>query len=97
MLTFTFDGVENVGVKTTEIKIKRASIAIEDGELIFDNYTTPSRRVKLYGSPGLGRKGFQYDPGGNADHKIYRYEELLMKTILKERSSCKENPRQSQN
>jgi len=50
MLTFTFDGVENVGVKTTEIKIKRASIAIEDGELIYDNYTTPSRRVKLYGS-----------------------------------------------
>ena len=50
MLTFTFDGVENVGVKTTEIKIKRASIAIEDGELIFDNYTTPSRRVKLYGT-----------------------------------------------
>lgn len=50
MLTFTFDGVENVGVKTMEIKIKRSSIAIEDGELIYDNYTTPSRRVKLYGS-----------------------------------------------
>src|SRR5690349_4037366 len=50
MLTFTFDGVENVGVKTTEIKIKRASIAIEDGELIYDNYSTPSRRVKLYGT-----------------------------------------------
>ena len=50
MLTFTFDGVENVGVKTTEIKIKRSSIAIEDGELIYDNYSTPSRRVKLYGS-----------------------------------------------
>jgi len=50
MLTFTFDGVENVGVKTMEIKIKRASIAIEDGELIYDNYTTPSRRVKLYGT-----------------------------------------------
>src|SRR4030095_13260020 len=47
---FTFDGVENVGVKTMEIKIKRASIAIEDGELIYDNYTTPSRRVKLYGT-----------------------------------------------
>jgi hypothetical protein len=29
MITFTFDGVENVGVKTMEIKIKRASIAIE--------------------------------------------------------------------
>jgi len=50
MTTFTFDGVENVGVKTMEIKIKRASIAIEDGELIYDNYSTPSRRVKLYGT-----------------------------------------------
>lgn len=50
MITFTFDGVENVGVKTMEIKIKRASIAIEDGELIYDNYSTPSRRVKLYGT-----------------------------------------------
>jgi hypothetical protein len=50
LITFTFDGVENVGVKTMEIKIKRASIAIEDGDLIYDNYTTPSRRVKLYGT-----------------------------------------------
>jgi len=50
MITFTFNGAENVGVKTMEIKIKRASIAIEDGELIYDNYSTPSRRVKLYGT-----------------------------------------------
>ena len=50
MLTFTFDGVENVGVKTIEIKLKRGSIALEDGELIYDNYSTPSRRVKLFGT-----------------------------------------------
>jgi len=50
MLIFTIDGVENIGVKTVEIKIKRASIAIEDDELIYDNYSTPSRRVKLYGT-----------------------------------------------
>src|SRR5215510_7849355 len=50
MLTFTFDGVENVGVKTIEIKMKRGSIALEDDELIYDNYSTPSRRVKLYGT-----------------------------------------------
>src|SRR6185369_10902795 len=50
MITFRFNGVEDVGVKTMEIKIKRASIAIEDGELIYDNYTTPSRRVKLFGT-----------------------------------------------
>ena len=50
MLTFTFDGVENVGVKTVEIKMKRGSIALEDGELVYDNYTTPSRRVRLFGT-----------------------------------------------
>lgn len=50
MITFTFNGVENTGIKTMDIKIKRASIAIEDGELIYDNYSTPSRRVKLYGT-----------------------------------------------
>jgi len=50
LLVFTFDGIENVGIKTMELKIKRGSIAIEDGELIYDNYTTPSKKVKLYGS-----------------------------------------------
>ncbi len=50
MLTFTINGVENVGVQTVEIKRKRASISIEDGELIYENYSTPSRRVKLYGT-----------------------------------------------
>jgi hypothetical protein len=50
MITFTFNGVENVGVKTMEIKLKRGSIGLEDGDLIYDNYSTPSRRVKLYGN-----------------------------------------------
>jgi hypothetical protein len=49
-LIFTFNGVENVGIKTMELKMKRGSIAVEDGELIYDNYTTPGRRVKLYAS-----------------------------------------------
>src|SRR5262245_26965190 len=49
-MVFTFNGVENVGLKEMDIKIKRGSIAIEDGELIYDNYNTPPRRVKLYGS-----------------------------------------------
>jgi hypothetical protein len=49
-LIFTFNGVENVGIKTMELKMKRGSITVEDGELIYDNYTTPGRRVKLYAS-----------------------------------------------
>jgi hypothetical protein len=50
LIVFTFGGVENVGLKEMDIKIKRGSISIEDGELIYDNYNTPPRRVKLYGS-----------------------------------------------
>src|SRR4030095_2718532 len=50
LMTFTFEGVENVGVKTMDIKIKRGGVSIEDGELIYDNYNTPPRRVKLYGN-----------------------------------------------
>ena len=50
LLVFTFDGVENVGVKTMVVKMKRANISIEDGELIYDNYTTPPKKVKFYGS-----------------------------------------------
>ncbi|HET9825562.1 MAG TPA: hypothetical protein VFP87_09510 [Chitinophagaceae bacterium] len=50
LMIFTFNGVENVGVKTMEIKVKRASVALEDGDLIYDNYTTPPRHVKFYAS-----------------------------------------------
>jgi len=50
MMVFTFDGVENVGVKTMDIKVKRGSIEIVDGDLIYDNYNTPPRHVKLYAS-----------------------------------------------
>ncbi|MFI5187708.1 MAG: hypothetical protein ACHQF0_13335 [Chitinophagales bacterium] len=49
-LVFTFNGIENIGIKTMDLKVKRGGISIEDGELIYDNYTTPGRRVKLYGS-----------------------------------------------
>jgi len=49
-IVFTFDNVENVGIKTMELKVKRGGISIEDGELIYDNYTTPGRRVKMYGN-----------------------------------------------
>ena len=50
LTVFTFNGVENVGVKTIDIKVKKGSIAVEDGDLIYDNYNTPPRHVKLYAS-----------------------------------------------
>lgn len=48
LMVFTFNGVENVGVKTMEVKVKKGSVAIEDGDLIYDNYSTPPRHVKFY-------------------------------------------------
>ena len=47
--TFTFNGVDNIGVKTIELKNKKGNVSLEDGELVFSNYTTPPRRVKMIG------------------------------------------------
>jgi hypothetical protein len=44
---FTFDGIDNIGVKTIKLKNKKGNVSMEDGELVFSNYTTPPRRVKM--------------------------------------------------
>jgi hypothetical protein len=46
---FTINGIENVGVKSVILKKKKGNISIEDDQLIYNNYTTPPKRVKLYG------------------------------------------------
>jgi len=48
LMVFTFNGVDNVGVKTMDIKVKKSSIELADGDLIYDNYNTPPKHVKLY-------------------------------------------------
>jgi hypothetical protein len=48
LMVFTFNGVDNVGVKAMDIKVKKASIELADGDLIYDNYNTPPKHVKLY-------------------------------------------------
>jgi hypothetical protein len=49
LTVFTFDGVENVGIKAIRLKSKGESILIEDQKLIYNNYTTSSRRLKIFG------------------------------------------------
>ena len=44
---FTFNGVDNIGVKGIKLKNKKGNVSMEDGELVFSNYTTPPRRVKM--------------------------------------------------
>jgi hypothetical protein len=46
---FTFNGVDNIGVKTIVLKNKKGNISLEDGELVYSNYSTPPKRVKLFG------------------------------------------------
>ncbi len=44
---FTFNGIDNIGVKAIKLKNKKGNVSMEDGELVFSNYTTPPRRVKM--------------------------------------------------
>ena len=46
---FNIDGIENVGIKSIHLKDKHGSIFIEDEKLIYNNYVTTSRKVKLIG------------------------------------------------
>lgn len=46
---FNIDGIENVGIKAIRLKNKNGSVLIEDDKLIYNNYVTTSRRVKLFG------------------------------------------------
>ncbi|HKZ66610.1 MAG TPA: hypothetical protein VJ111_09660 [Chitinophagaceae bacterium] len=50
---FTFDGVENVGVKSMKIKKRKGSISIEDDVLVYNNYKIPAKRVVLVGTLSL--------------------------------------------
>ncbi len=48
LTVFTINNVENIGVKSIIFKNKNGNIFIEDKELVFNNYTTPPKRVKQY-------------------------------------------------
>jgi hypothetical protein len=46
---FDIGGIENVGIKAIRLKNRNGSIFIEDDKLIYNNYVSTSRRVKLIG------------------------------------------------
>lgn len=46
---FTFNGIDNIGIKTIKIKNKKGNVSLEDGDLVFSNYTTPPKRIRLFG------------------------------------------------
>ena len=50
LIIYPKDGIENIGIKTAKIKQGKKEIYFEDGELVYDNFTTQPRRVKMFGN-----------------------------------------------
>lgn len=60
LTVFSFQGVDNVGMKAMKFKNKKGTLTIEDGELLYNNYTTPPKKVKLIGTLTLQEKGSRF-------------------------------------
>ena len=50
------DGIENIGIKKAKLKQKNREIFFEDGELVYDNFSSRPVRSKLFGSVMLSSK-----------------------------------------
>ncbi len=53
LTVFTIDGIENIGLKSIKCKQKNGNISIADDELIYNNFTTTSRKIKVFGQLSL--------------------------------------------
>jgi len=53
LIIYPKDGIENIGIKKAKIKQTKKEIYFEDGELVYDNFTTPPRRSKMFGKLSL--------------------------------------------
>jgi len=49
-LIYLNDGIENIGIKKAKIRQTKKEVYFEDGELVFDNFTTQPRRIKMFGN-----------------------------------------------
>ena len=50
LLIYLNDGIENIGIKKAKIKQTKKEIYFEDGDLVYDNFTTQPRRTKMFGN-----------------------------------------------
>ncbi len=46
LIIYPKDGIENIGIKAAKIKQGKKDIFFEDGELVYDNFTTPAEKSK---------------------------------------------------
>ena len=76
-------GVENMGIKSAEIKKKGNKVVFEDDKLVYNNFTTPPKRVKLFASMALEVNGNSMTLKGtfNTRSLDLRYAETFSGTI----------------
>ena len=53
LIIYPKDGIENIGIKTARIRQGKKEVYFEDGELVYDNFTTPPIRMKMFGNLSL--------------------------------------------
>lgn len=53
LIIYPKNGIENIGIKKAKIKQNKKNILIEDGELVYDNFTTPPIRMKMFSNLSL--------------------------------------------
>ena len=88
LIIYPKDGIENIGIKTAKIKQTKKEIYFEDDELVYDNFTTQPRRVKMFGNLWLTMKDTLMILRGNfstrsldfRDTRTYSGEVYLQKT-----------------
>jgi len=88
LIIYPKDGIENIGIKTAKIKQGKKEIYFEDGELVYDNFTTPPIRMKMFGNLSLITKDTLMILTGNfstrsldfRDTRTYSGEVYLQKT-----------------
>ena len=88
LIIYPKDGIENIGIKTAKIRQGKKEIYFEDGELVYDNFTTQPRRVKMFGNLSLIMKDTLMILQGNfstrsidfRDTRTYYGEVYLQKT-----------------
>ena len=88
LIIYPKDGIENIGIKKAKIRQGKKEIYFEDGELVYDNFTTQPRRVKMFGNLTLIRKDTLMILQGNfstrsidfRDTRTYSGEVYLQKT-----------------
>jgi len=89
LLIYLNNGIENIGIKKAKIRQIKNDIYFEDGELVYDNYTTQPRRIKMFGKLTLITKDTLLILRGNfstrsldfRDTRTYEGEVYLEKTF----------------